>query len=1311
MAKQIKATDIFENDDIFKGIRDSAIQTISTLDKMNAEFIQLATTMKKSIGQQKFDSTKSINEFLTVQTKANTLMEKSINIQKAKSNAEKAAAQSQQQLTKNEIEREKLEQQRIRTAQAKAKADQQAAREAERLAKAEERAAAAAEKEASAYAKLEAETRDLKNQSKELYAQMLKLEQEGKRNTDQYRQLARTYGDVTDRAREQHQQLIQIDAAVGDNFRNVGNYTTQWQNLQAVLGTVGLAFGIQQLFTGVKSAVDEMKKLRKEASMLGMEGSNIDKFATNVKALSDTFGVDQQELTLAANSMMKQFGMSADETFRVLKEGYMSGANAQGDLTQQVKEYATQMKDAGGNADTLMMILSKSNKAGIFSDKGIDVVKEFGLRIREQTKTTRTAMNDAFGKDFTERIFKGINDGSITTVQALEEVSRKMNDTTIPTNKLQTVVADVFAGPGEDAGLEYLKTLTDIGSATGNLVEKNDPFVKQMEKMERLNQELAAAQLEFAKSLGSGASSIDELIIKAKILFFTVFIPAAGFILKVVAAFGLLRAAIWINNGGLKELAQSFTNMGNVFQRTTTQANANATAQRGAGQAAQTAGQQTQAAGRAMNAVPWVLLITLAIQFATALYDIASGAAAARTQHELMEKEKQASNKNATKITERMNKDRDKELAQLERLRKGYHENGKFMKISVEEYNRRRAAILKGGKEELNTLIGNASQRKKVYQDAKKEFVDLQKRKKNASVLDSDEWTKIQAREKQLMEKYKSKLKLTGEAPEAIEAWGRAMVGSFGNKVNVYTSIRELDRRIAGVDERIGIYKENLENTVGMERDFSVELNENSNQVADNTSKIKAHVPAMKAENIELEKMNEYLSEQNTLLNELNQTRLEGQIFLIDERIKKELEAQKKLVEESILIGDNQDIKYNTANLEKLLQEKARLERQQIEERVKFERDEASKWRTEQIVENRKTLEDEYKKALDEAKGNKAAIAKIEQDYRANQQIAAENELQIESDYKLKIQNINEKANNEIMQLNKKTDEETINSLKEVTDAVTTETEKQTQTKKDADDKEMENLKAIMDKRNEWAKWLTDYFIQQSDKRIEQIDKEIEAAENQFDVLQELAKNGNINAKESLAEQQRLINEANKMKAKEERRKQAIELASSVYQTYNNKVAEGVENPLMDTIKDTVLLQQFVNTLIGSMPSFMDGTEDTGVNGQGVDGKGGFHAILHPNERVVPKGLNQMIGDLTNEELATIAQEYQNGKIVRGNSQIMSALNTAVLVSKLDELKSTIQNKPEHNIELGQITSSMVEILDTKKTGNVIQTNRFKVRK
>ena len=260
------------------------------------------------------------------------------------------------------------------------------------------------------------------------------------------------------------------------------------------------------------------------------------------------------------------------------------------------------------------------------------------------------------------------------------------------------------------------------------------------------------------------------------------------------------------------------------------------------------------------------------------------------------------------------------------------------------------------------------------------------------------------------------------------------------------------------------------------------------------------------------------------------------------------------------------------------------------------------------------------------------------------------------------------------------------------------------------EDKKLELQKMSAEKRNEWAKFATDFFIEQSNKRIDQLDKEIEAAEKQQDTLRELAANGNINAKESLAENQRIIDEANRKKAQEERRKQMIELVSGVYQTYNQKVASGAENPLMETIRDTVLLQQFANTLLGNMPTFFDGTENTGTHGEGVDGKGGFHAILHPNERVVPKSLNEKIGSLSNEQLAKVAQEYQNGKLING-TQPMSAIDLSLLVSKMDELTHTIKNKPETNIELGEITSSVMEIVKTTKQGNTLKTNRFRVRK
>jgi len=198
-----------------------------------------------------------------------------------------------------------------------------------------------------------------------------------------------------------------------------------------------------------------------------------------------------------------------------------------------------------------------------------------------------------------------------------------------------------------------------------------------------------------------------------------------------------------------------------------------------------------------------------------------------------------------------------------------------------------------------------------------------------------------------------------------------------------------------------------------------------------------------------------------------------------------------------------------------------------------------------------------------------------------------------------------------------------------------------------------------------------------------------------------------FNAQESLAEQQRIINEANARKEKEMKRQQRIKLAESVYSTYSAKVAAGSEHPILDTIKDTMLLQQF----IASLPTFFDGTENTGTNGSGIDGKGGFHAILHPNERVVPKSLNDKIGSMSNEALAKMANEYQNGKIIRSNNQMASALETALLINKLDELTDTIKMKPETNIGIGEITQSVLEIVKSTKQGNTTTYNRYKVRK
>jgi DNA repair exonuclease SbcCD ATPase subunit len=235
----------------------------------------------------------------------------------------------------------------------------------------------------------------------------------------------------------------------------------------------------------------------------------------------------------------------------------------------------------------------------------------------------------------------------------------------------------------------------------------------------------------------------------------------------------------------------------------------------------------------------------------------------------------------------------------------------------------------------------------------------------------------------------------------------------------------------------------------------------------------------------------------------------------------------------------------------------------------------------------------------------------------------------------------------------------------------------------------------------------SEFFTKQSEKKVAILDKEISASEKQLDSLKALAESGNINAQDSMAEQQRIIDEGNRQKLAEQKRQARIKLAESVYSTYSQKVEDGSKNPLADTIKDTVLLQQFIS----SLPAFEKGTEDTGKNGLGVDGRGGFHAVLHPNERVIPKGLNEQIGNLTNEQLAKVAQEYQNGKSINGGLQVQSSMDFALLMNEVKDLKSVIKNKPETNIELGEITGSLMEIVQTTKRGNNTTYNRFKVRK
>lgn len=347
-----------------------------------------------------------------------------------------------------------------------------------------------------------------------------------------------------------------IDAAVGQFQRNVGSYTESLSNffpkLGGTLGEVtgaigGLKLGISELgkttgalniglggigialtafsaissiFASINQSVEETKRLSLQVSNFTNEtGKNLDDAVSKSKAIAITYQKDVDDIVVAANSASKALGISFGGALDLIEVGFRKGADAQGQFLDGLREYSVQFKDAGLSAEDFLRVSIASANEGIFSDKGLDAVKEFGLRIREQTKASRTALENAFGSDFTNELFDNINNGSITSGQAFGLITNKIKETGVAGSELQTVIADVFGGPGEDVGQDFLITLGEILQATDNITLSTNKYQTQQNQLYQSNLELEESQTDLNKSFANTGAEFTILTNKAKIFF------------------------------------------------------------------------------------------------------------------------------------------------------------------------------------------------------------------------------------------------------------------------------------------------------------------------------------------------------------------------------------------------------------------------------------------------------------------------------------------------------------------------------------------------------------------------------------------------------------------------------------------------------------------------------------------------------------------------------------------------------------------------------------------------------------------------
>lgn len=361
-----------------------------------------------------------------------------------------------------------------------------------------------------------------KNSYRALNAELVRLRNLYKDLTEEERR--NTFGEATlERIQQLDRELKSIDANLGNFQRNVGNYGSAFGEafsqlsgfdiaaLATIPGAVA-AIGevVVDVGTKVLDLVENIRKVRGEISVLNkdLDDSSLNDFTARVQALADTFGEDTTKIIESANNVAKAFDIDFGEALTRIEEGFVAGSNASGEFLDIAREYPKLFEEAGLSASQFFTVINRQVTQGFFSDKGADAVKEAAIRLRELTPATIAALQ---GIGITEKTIKDVI-GEQGLAGAIALVSERLKTVRVDSQQAGAILADVFGGAGEDASVEFVRSLSDINDETKSLIDTTNEYqVAQLRSFE-INREFNSAVVALSESLGGAGAKLDDVL-------------------------------------------------------------------------------------------------------------------------------------------------------------------------------------------------------------------------------------------------------------------------------------------------------------------------------------------------------------------------------------------------------------------------------------------------------------------------------------------------------------------------------------------------------------------------------------------------------------------------------------------------------------------------------------------------------------------------------------------------------------------------------------------------------------------------------
>lgn len=355
-----------------------------------------------------------------------------------------------------------------------------------------------------------------------------------------------------------------VFTAIGDGAKALGKTLLGLLSNPVFLAIAGIAAAGAAFKWWYDYNAGLVEATRLTQQFTGKSGDDLKAFRNEVQAVADSFNADFRETLIATNALSKQFGISANEALQLVKDGFLAGGDANGEFLDTLKEYPAYFKEAGISADQFVAIVTQTNKMGIFSDKGVDAIKEANLRLREMTTATAAAL-DGIGIS-SEQVQKDLQIGTKTTFDVIQDVSAKLAELPDNAATVGAAIADIFGGPGEDAGLQYLRTLKDISTNMDEVKGKAGVLAQLQEEQLQSQIELQNALSGLFDAIGG---NFETLTTQAKVFvnqgltaIIKGVIDVVNYLIELYNESVLIRA-IW--NGIVAGFKTTFDTLGNLF--------------------------------------------------------------------------------------------------------------------------------------------------------------------------------------------------------------------------------------------------------------------------------------------------------------------------------------------------------------------------------------------------------------------------------------------------------------------------------------------------------------------------------------------------------------------------------------------------------------------------------------------------------------------------------------------------------------------------------------------------------------------------